>query len=159
MTVQTQDVAPHVSEKRTVNVGLLQKTLAFIERHPEHWDQRDWRQVADNRCGTAMCFAGWAAHLDGGRWISDPDDSLAEYLTPVADDRRRDIITPADHWLELPGSVIGADKRATRILGITEEQAEVLFDEDNSLATLVRLVNALCSDPDADLEEVLDATS
>lgn len=43
------------------NVELLQQTMQHIKDHPEQHDQHIWV----NSCGTAGCFAGWAALLSG----------------------------------------------------------------------------------------------
>src|SRR5690606_2757920 len=52
----------------TVNADLLKRTLTHIETHPDTWNQ------AEYRCRTGLCFAGWAAVLAGGVWLStDPD--------------------------------------------------------------------------------------
>ncbi len=39
------------------NVELLEKTLKYIEEHPEEWDQAEWF------CGTVACFAGHVVGL------------------------------------------------------------------------------------------------
>lgn len=43
------------------NVELLQQTMQYIKDHPERHQQDIWT----NQCGTAACFAGWAAMLSG----------------------------------------------------------------------------------------------
>lgn len=43
-----------------INGKLLLETLAYIETHPEEWNQEQWR------CQTGMCFAGHAALTAGG---------------------------------------------------------------------------------------------
>jgi hypothetical protein len=47
----------------SVNVDLLQRTLDYIEEHPEEWDQYLWGHKTP--CGTTFCFAGHAALLSG----------------------------------------------------------------------------------------------
>jgi len=46
------------------NAELFVAVLAQIEKHPETWDQNDWR------CESGMCFAGWACDLSGVRWAN-----------------------------------------------------------------------------------------
>lgn len=43
------------------NVELLQQTMQYIKDNPEQHKQDIWL----NECGTAACFAGWAALLSG----------------------------------------------------------------------------------------------
>lgn len=48
--------------------------LAHITADPDTYDQRGWtrhHQAAAHPCGSAMCIAGWAAHLTG--WDIDID--------------------------------------------------------------------------------------
>lgn len=111
----------------TPNVPLLRQTLAYIEAHPEEWNQTTWR------CGTSACFAGHAAILDGGAWA----DEESACVTARADD--------------LPDDVFGAaialrvlvEDRAQRILGLTDRQADYLFDAHNGLNDLRRQVAEL----------------
>ena len=42
-----------------MNIELLDRALAYIDKHPEEWDQRTWD------CGTAACIAGHTARLSG----------------------------------------------------------------------------------------------
>lgn len=46
-----------------LNIYLLEKTLTYIQSHPEEHEQSDWGRVTP--CGTTMCFAGHAAELAG----------------------------------------------------------------------------------------------
>lgn len=108
----------------TINVTLLDQTLAHIEAHPGEWNQDFWR------CGTGMCFAGWACQLAGGQWAHlDPDnEDLADYLHAEPGDEA------------LPNELITAQERATRILGLTNHQAATLFAGSNTLGDLRRIV-------------------
>jgi hypothetical protein len=99
----------------TINTELLLRTLEQIERHPELWNQRDWR------CGTSHCFGGWAVTLAGGEWIDDlhlkPEDE--QYIPD---------------WPAPDG--VPAEIRAIRLLGLSVDQAIDLFDQDNTLEDL-----------------------
>jgi hypothetical protein len=113
------------------NVPLLQKTLHHIEANPWEWDQDVFR------CGTAMCFAGTACHLDGGIWLEGDEESLA----PREDDN------PADVGLANFGvDGIHASIRAQRILGLNSGQAMRLFAAGNTLNDLRRIVGELCGE-------------
>src|SRR4051812_40565249 len=61
------------------NKELLQRTIDYIEAHPEEWDQTEWR------CGTSMCFAGHAAILAGCEWR---DETGSFVLLPDMEDRQ-----------------------------------------------------------------------
>lgn len=43
------------------NIELLQETMQWLKDHPELHDQSDYW----TSCGTPLCFAGWATHLNG----------------------------------------------------------------------------------------------
>lgn len=109
------------------NATLLREVLAQIETHPETWKQGDWR------CGTGMCFAGWTGELTGGKWIADADSMIASYL----------VVEPGDslnhlrHLREV-GYAVGVEDRATRLLGLTQDQAGDLFCPTNYKLDLIR---------------------
>ena len=94
-----------------LNVDLLDRTLAYIEAHPDEHDQGTWR------CGTAMCFAGHAAVLDGGVWAGPEHDELVAMREDPAEVRRLSSI----------GEVVHVEDRARRVLGLTGEEAYALF--------------------------------
>jgi hypothetical protein len=118
----------------TINVALLKQTLAHIEAHPEEWDQTEFR------CGSGMCFAGWAAQLAGGRWYADnPDEALGDAL----------IAEPDDPWAfeaRAGVRVVYAQLRAERVLGLDRKQANRLFAGSNRLPDLRRIVAGLCGE-------------
>lgn len=41
-----------------MNIQRFRQVLAYIEAHPEEWDQREW-------CGTQCCIAGHAMQQSG----------------------------------------------------------------------------------------------
>lgn len=106
------------------NNDLLQRTLAHIEAHPEEWDQEKWAQRTD--CGTAYCFAGTAVHL------ADPQ------LTPYFEgfDVTGFMQQPNGTKLHIPGL-------ARKLLGLAEDEGHVLFDQENELGDLRRMVGNL----------------
>jgi hypothetical protein len=71
------------------------RVLEAIEIHKDNFDMYHWvffegeldalEPNADPECGTTLCVAGWAAHLDG--WRIRRSDSLAEkngIVRPIA---------------------------------------------------------------------------
>lgn len=106
-----------------VNVELLDQVMAQIEAHPDAWDQTFWAtQFIDdtgNECGTAFCCAGWAVRL------ARPDLEFVwqgQYAQRVED--------PA---IGMTGDI---EDVAQRLLGITNGEADRLFDERNTLDDL-----------------------
>jgi hypothetical protein len=121
-------------------VELLDKIIEIIEAHPEMHNQRSWAVITNvpglscnwdqdidgdsvpESCGTAMCVAGWAAHLCGGqfrfyamrRW--NGMELSASKVSRVDD-----------------GTTVAISEFASHVLGLNPYDAGVLFDEDNSL--------------------------
>jgi hypothetical protein len=100
------------------NIPLLRKTLDHIKAHPQEWDQQTWH------CGTAMCFAGHAAMLDGG----------AEWLHPS---------DMCEHVADAEGRVTSVATYARRALGLDECQAATLFAPDNDLDDLEEIIGEI----------------
>lgn len=115
-----------------VNVELLQKTLAHIEAHPKLWDQTWWRTERVG-CGTAYCFAGWAAMLSGAAFVRLEDRTLSnEFVIPAGG-----------------GDSIWIQTYAGQALGISSDKAMDLFNGDNTLADLRRIVGELVAEAGA----------
>jgi hypothetical protein len=106
-----------------VNVQLLEQTMRHIIDHPETHDQGIW--VSDKEdCGTTACFAGWACLLSGAKQY----DVTLSQSTFSAD--------TASGWIR-------ADDLAVQLLGIDEDTATNLFDGDNTVDDLQRIVKQL----------------
>jgi len=119
----------------TPNVPLLRKVMEHIEAHPEQHVQRSWR------CGTGMCFAGWAADFSGLEWVYDPDHLDAELV--YTDD---DAVLTAALWEvdEVNGrTAVPVVYAAQRVLGLTARQARWLFASTHSRANLREIVTSL----------------
>lgn len=101
------------------NVDLLQRTLAEIEAHPEQWDQFRYDK----------CFAGTAVRLDGGVW---PEGCVVA-VVPV----------PEDPPEIVHNGIVYVDRRAQRILGLTDIQIGPLVFGFNTLDDLRRIVAEL----------------
>lgn len=129
---------------RKINDELLERTMRHIEKNPEEHDQQ--RYVND--CGTAFCFAGHAAILNGAKvptgtvvargwdWGVMPDGTAVEYYDHQVESRHIE-----DH--------------AADILGLDYEQSDTLFAPYRTRDELRLCVDALKADPDADLMDVL----
>lgn len=97
-----------------INVPLLRKTMEHIEQHPEEWDQSFWM----SECGTKACFAGWACVFSGVEVVY----SWARCTTADGD---------------------SAGAAAQDALGLTFEDADQLFEANNTMAELRSQVDRL----------------
>ena len=121
------------------NVELLKQVLQHIETHPDEWDQREW--VTDwPGCKTAYCFAGWTAVLAGARPDEDDEVPRASLPAELAN-------VESCSWPASKGFLHVADA-AMYLLGLNEHEADELFEEDNTLDDLRRIVGELVSEPD-----------
>lgn len=118
----------------TLNVDLLRKTMdrvetvhAFAREGIEQnatWDQETWgtRNVRDGEvCNTRFCFAGWTC-IEAGHeivWVQHP------WLIGVEIAKVR-----------YAGRLEDISYTAQKLLGLRQEQAERVFDGDNSLREL-----------------------
>lgn len=116
-----------------VNVALLRKTLEVVEEEAVklgteecRWDQGSWR------CGTGMCFAGWAVHLDGAKWASE-DGYSDHYDDVVAEPGDNVTSVPWDDVTPGVTAVVSVAIRAQQILGLTDDEANVLFAASNDI--------------------------
>jgi hypothetical protein len=110
-----------------LNTELLEAAVDFAVEHntydePEKsnstaiiWDQANWRTVKD--CGTFMCLAGITCQLTGGQWLSNELYVLDNRYLKLEQEER---IAAFDY--------VSASMRATRKLGLTEKEADYLFD-------------------------------
>jgi hypothetical protein len=143
-----------------------------LDDHPSwgHWGQGSWAVMNDvdedlfaelnlpvvtigeaNVCRTSHCIAGSAVVEAGYRLIysGEPDryrqsivadDCIEQYDTGLKDLKGQAI------WLDVPGarqeSIGGA---GARVLGLSEEEADLLFDGDNDVDDLMRKANMFCA--------------
>ncbi len=110
------------------NVRLLREILADIVLKPKRWYQGAWaerhkRPDGKGWCNTTYCFAGHAVVRAGWRpvWDGDPDATRC----------RKD------------GEVKLIEDVAREVLGLTENQAEKLFDAPNDLGDLAKIVTQI----------------
>jgi hypothetical protein len=106
-----------------VNVAGLEVTMAYIEGHPDEHDQSVWARQRVN-CATAMCFAGVWAALAGAEFVWPNGAQLTSYC-------------------RIGETVESISNYAERTLGLTSYDADVLFDETNTIGQLREMVDAL----------------
>lgn len=111
-----------------LNVELLDRVMAQIESDPDHWNQAFWaqRETYHTECGTAYCCAGWTVKL------ARPD---LRFIW-----QGLDADTVEDPATGLSG---GVSDIARRLLGLTVSEADQLFEGDNTLADLQRIVREI----------------
>lgn len=151
-----------------LNKSLLRDTLDVVQQEyvrreldePSRWTQAEWRlpefvRVEDgepDRCGSAMCFAGWAAQLDGGHWLLEKEADRRVFpwasndlLLAAADDPADRVIRVLQHlpYGQTEVFATSARDRAMRLLGLTQLEADRLFDGVNSAMRLTFLVERL----------------
>lgn len=126
-----------------IDVELLERTMSFIEQHPELHDQEDWF----NPCKTAYCFAGHAALLSG---VEEPKSAGLEGddIWGVTADNKSVVL---DDEGDDPEGTRSISYYAQERLGLSFRQANAMFSGFNSREVLRHLVDALKADPDADL--------
>lgn len=137
---------------RVLNEALLRETLQYIKEHPQQWNQEVWFTWKDangnrlfdaievefeevNSCNSAFCFAGHAALKSG-------------FGKPPKDSNRV--------W-EYDG--VEVSEWATDKLGLTWDQADVLFSSSNTMEDLELIVNAILENPNIGGDELYDLTS
>jgi len=129
-----------MQQERIVNAALLRETLAYIQEHPESWNQRTWGMTSE--CGTVACFAGWAAMLTD-----------ANLRPPAYDPMIFQQFGSYPPWL------IGSqfvDDFATTLLGLTEDQGVALFDSSNTMVELTALVEAIIANPNIEEDDLVE---
>lgn len=110
----------------TPNADLMYQVIDQIDAHPELWDQGYWFTVTD--CGTAACVAGWACLLSG--------DKPFPLLQKLEDLPVGELVS----YVDVKGWQVWARDRAQKLLGITDGQADALFNAENTREDLGRLV-------------------
>lgn len=100
-----------------LNVERLRGTLQRIEDNPSEWNQATWR------CGTQMCFAGHACNEAGAEWDGDF----------VVSTRVRNEQEGQDEWQPI-------SDRAREVLGLTDQEANVMFAGYNTIDDLRLMV-------------------
>ncbi len=150
----------------TINKGLLLETLATIESHPELWNQGAWAVlnpgkpwVPDDVCGTSFCFAGHAlakegyvpdyfGQLDPGQSEDYAVDATWFIPVKIAKKARKLRAKGEDDYDLRRQHHVEAEEGAMDILGLSWEQAAELFDGDNTLDDLRRIVFKFISEED-----------
>lgn len=127
------------------NIEKARSTLAHIRKYPEQHDQAEWVNgpvsavAADNGdhpdCGTTMCFAGWFAFLHAPKGARINDESHIVFPDIRANEHVSDFTAGE--------------------LGLTDQQADALFINCNTVAELEAAIEHLHANPRASRGEVV----
>lgn len=109
----------------TRNVELLERTMQHIDDHPEAHDQCIWV----NDCGSAACFAGWAALIHFGPSVCNGAGGY-QLPSPYGDPLPNGAFPPMSF-------------QAARLLGLTMVEANTLFSASNTPEMLRLMVTDL----------------
>ncbi len=129
----------------TPNIEELDALVAWAEAEhekkkkglPSEWDQGTWAAQRSNlppseqspECGTACCLAGKAVARQGGVFLLE---------TPYFGANMR-----ADYAVMPTGQKVMIETEAEAILGLTRPQSDALFDADNNLPAVKRIVQEI----------------
>lgn len=115
------------------NATKIREVLDHIVDHPEQWYQSLY--AVQMACGTAYCAAGLAVILNGHKvqWYTDVVEVGASTSEVVFKD-------------DAPYSIRDIHELAQEELELTEEEADLFFDQDNSLDNLWDLANQFTND-------------
>lgn len=132
----------------TVRKARLNKVLKAIKENPEYHDQSMWH------CGTSHCFAGTAQLIARGFPITtyvgeDYDNKKIRRLCSIAKIR-------ALNGDEGGLSYYFASDDAQRWLGLTQDEADLLFNSENDLSDLTDIVRLLSDKKSVPLRQYLE---
>lgn len=116
------------------NVELLEKTMQYIQDHPEQHAQESWMHATE--CGTAACFAGWACLLAGLEQVQGTGFATRSTV-------RSGPLTLTKAYKTNVGEVVSIPSEAAAQLGLTEREAGILFDAGNTVDELKLMVKKL----------------
>lgn len=100
--------------RKAVDWVRYQATLPGSQRE---WNQLYWRVESGNDCGTTFCVAGYVCEVSGVAWERERGGAS--------------IVTPS-------GSTVSVQDEACRLLGLTLDEAIVLFAASNSADDVVK---------------------
>lgn len=121
------------------NVELLERTMQYIVDHPEAHKQHRWFARAD--CGTAACYAGWACLLSGYKVEDIKGPHSFNLVAPDGAEVPLAVLEVDEHRP-------GVSKEARDLLGLTFDEAEMLFEATNTVGMLRLMVKDLVNGDD-----------
>ena len=111
-----------------LNSALFQKIHEIVTAQPDEFSMNTWEagpHTNDSACGTVRCMAGWAIHLSTEQPLYERrGDSLRVH--PSVDGLAEELEID-----EETGSASAFSPVAAELLGLTNEDAEVVFHMDD----------------------------
>lgn len=116
----------------TTAIDRLRSVRTRVENE-DGWNQKHWA-IKRPDCGTSYCVAGWVCHDNGDQfeWTNTLFGPRAEVA----------------YYVE--GGNVEVYTRARELLGIDDEKADELFDPCNSKEDVLRLIDALIAQKEAE---------
>lgn len=118
------------------NVELLVETMVYIDENPRQHDQSLWYATTD--CGSYACYAGHALILAGWQPYMPDYQGLPT--------RSSDRFLPPEFEGDAAANAVYVEDAARKILGITAEQATILFHGELDGDTMRRYITELTRD-------------
>lgn len=125
---------------RKPNVELLEQVYSLIKSDRKRWFQGSWARAKAKRktdtvetCNTAMCFAGHAVALAGAKIKWESSDVF---------DRQFPVWEASQCRLPHRGTEMISDA-AQRILRLNSYQADALFDGNNKLKDIRKVLDRI----------------
>lgn len=131
------------------NVDLAFRTLDAIKKNPEVWDQGSWR------CGSGMCFAGWAAMLTGAKWVYPQDNLYVDEYGETDNFENEMVEIPEELRETFDGKeALHVSYFAEKVLGIDSDQRGVLFFGSNTIRMIEAMLLAIKDNPETTAHEL-----
>lgn len=153
----------YIAHANEINIPLLLEIYKFIKEHPKTWHQASWYKIVDretgnqkynikieqvedaNVCGTSFCFAGHVAIHEG--FPLPPKDNSTRWERLVKD---------PSGWTYYEE----AYEFSTKVLGLTEDLADLLYSAENNLESIEFFVRVILTYPEIrsyHLEEMMES--
>jgi hypothetical protein len=117
----------------TPNIPLLRKCVEWAEAEAAKptggmWNQEVW--ASETECGTAFCIAGYACAIG----------------VPGAKIAKQPWLSDIFVELHIDGEWASWSDTGQEILGLTDDEADDLFDSDNTVADVRRIAERIASE-------------
>lgn len=111
---------------------------------PSEWYQGFWLTRDPAGCGTACCIAGRVALQDGGiPVVNDDNYDALDRETSKREWESSDSIDATRVWLPKRHEPVDVEEYARKALGLSQEEADDLFNGTNDLDAMLREIARL----------------
>lgn len=141
------------------NIELLTKVRDLVKNEPAKLDMSLWGAVSADlvefnggykarvSCGTTACVAGWAVQLAGDKLLIDEDHYDDDYPKLGSEDEYEKVFTVGQSVAK-NGRILDIEERARKLLGLTEDETNVLFFAPDGSDGALDLLNTLIAGDD-----------